>query len=545
LFRNIKIGAKILFVVLAVSLVTLAGISAISYTQMLNLEKYSQEADVQLGSTAALDAKNALLRQAREYTQQLVESQAALLDAALRQFPTEAAAGITRMVSALRLGGHGAAFLLDNNFSYIVSPPDGADGFWRDALRAMQTSGPAGVPRLVEAGGEAWYLFAAPLTEAGWTLCVKIPAAEIGKPAEQSKAKIEVDAIQTQSAVRKALSSATAHFLGIFAVFALLVVGFSYGISLTITRPIEALSQNVRKIGEGALDVKVPVTGSDEIAELGNAFNKMTDDLKGYIANIEKASAERERINSELAIAAEIQGNMLPAVSPRFSGNGAFSVFAKMVPAKEVGGDFYDFFYLDKAETKLALVIADVSGKGVPAALFMVVAKTLIKQQMLLSNDPAGTLAAVNALLCEDNPRCMFVTVLLCSIDLATGGMVYANGGHNPPLIAAAGGAFRFMELAKSVPPGMLEASVYRQCSAKLKPGDTLYLYTDGVNEAMNPENEAWGSARFLEAANSALGLEPEAFDAAIRARLAAFTGAAEQSDDITTLAFTYAQKAG
>jgi sigma-B regulation protein RsbU (phosphoserine phosphatase) len=174
----------------------------------------------------------------------------------------------------------------------------------------------------------------------------------------------------------------------------------------------------------------------------------------------------------------------------------------------------------------------------------MVIAKTLIKQQMLQTNDPAGTLTAVNKLLCEDNPRCMFVTVLICSIDLASGKMMYANGGHNPPLIAASGGEYRFMELTKSVPPGMMDISVYRQYSMKLNHGDKLYLYTDGVNEAMNRENKAWGGDRFLETANRYIDLGPEAFDAAIRAGLAEFVCGDEQSDDITTIAFTYTQRA-
>jgi sigma-B regulation protein RsbU (phosphoserine phosphatase) len=205
-----------------------------------------------------------------------------------------------------------------------------------------------------------------------------------------------------------------------------------------------------------------------------------------------------------------------------------------------VGGDFFDFFYLDEAETKIVFVIADVSGKGVPAALFMVIAKTLIKQQMLHSGDPANALEQVNKILCEDNPRSMFVTTLIYSLDLMTGQMLYANGGHNPPLLSTANDPYQFMKLAKGIPPGMLETSKYKMCLLHLNPGDKLYLYTDGVNEAMNPNGEQFGNDRFLSAANKFRDLPPEQFDEAIRQEVRTFADGAEQSDDITSVAIFY-----
>jgi sigma-B regulation protein RsbU (phosphoserine phosphatase) len=211
-----------------------------------------------------------------------------------------------------------------------------------------------------------------------------------------------------------------------------------------------------------------------------------------------------------------------------------------MEPAKEVGGDFFDFFYLDDSETKIVFVIADVSGKGVPAALFMVIAKTLIKQQMLHSGDPADTLMQVNKILCEDNPRCMFVTTLICALDLLTGQMLYANGGHNPPLIARAGEPYQFMQLQKGIPPGMMEESRYKLSLTQLRPGDKLYLYTDGVNEAMNKAGEQFGNERFLHTANLFRDLPPEDFDKAVRNEARVFADGAEQSDDITTVAIAY-----
>jgi sigma-B regulation protein RsbU (phosphoserine phosphatase) len=397
---------------------------------------------------------------------------------------------------------------------------------------------------VVKLDGSECYLFSAPVIETNWKLCISIPVQEIIAPAEATKAEIDSYTLTAQNYIRNTLADVIMRFIIIFAVSAILVVAFSYVMSMTITRPLEELSQDVRKIGGGDLDLKIPVKGKDEIAELGMVFNKMTSDLKDYVNNLERVTAEKERINSELTIAAEIQNDMLPSIFPKYAGSEYFSLYAKTVSAKEVGGDFYDFFNIDGNESKIVLVIADVSGKGVPASLFMVIAKTLIKQQMLQTNDPAGTLESVNKLLCEDNPRSMFVTVFICSIDLVTGEVIYANGGHNAPLLSVSGGQYKFMELKKGVPPGMMDISRYKQCSMKLNPGDKLFLYTDGVNEAMNPKDEQWGNDRFLETANKHIPLEPGPFDGAIRETLSGFVAGAEQSDDITTLAFHYTKRA-
>ncbi|GHV47624.1 hypothetical protein AGMMS49546_37430 [Spirochaetia bacterium] len=263
------------------------------------------------------------------------------------------------------------------------------------------------------------------------------------------------------------------------------------------------------------------------------------------ITELKQITAEKERINIELNVASDIQNGMLPPVFPAFSNNSRFLLFAKMQSAKKVGGDFYDFFYLNSKETKIVFVIADVSGKGVPAALFMVIAKTLIKQQMLLSGDPAAALEQTNRILCKDNPQCMFVTIFICTVDLVTGHILYANGGHNPPLLSQSNKAYHFMHLEKGLPLGVFETSRYKMRFLQLNPGDKLYLYTDGVNEAKNTAGEQFSNKRFLETANQFRELEPEQFDGAIRNAVEQFSGGADQSDDITTLAIHYTGNPG
>jgi sigma-B regulation protein RsbU (phosphoserine phosphatase) len=702
MFRNIKIGTKILCVVLTVSLLTLVIISIISYTQMLNLTKYSQDANIQLGITASEQSRTGLLNQAEEYLQKIATGQAVEINANLMQINTEIsvmgdfleslyanprsfagksvphpretemgiagakyflAPGVVRTaevteevrrissveylfstilennrmlsnvylgtnsgisyrysrsnsfdpsydprvrdwytvamsrpdeviwldtyldsygitcvtcakayrdssgnlvgvvatditlesmidrILALRLGQNGYAFLLDNWGAYIAhprytepgfnaNPMEDAEGSWLEELKAVN-AGNYGAYR-VEADGEEFYDFVAGIAETRWVLCARISIAEVIAPSVEIKREIDTVTDNAQEFIRRGLTSALLRFIIIFAASAILVVGFSFALSLAIIRPIEELAINVRKIGKGDLESKIDVQGKDEIAELGNAFNAMVSDLKDYIHNLETVTTEKERINSELNVAAGIQNDMLPRIFPKFTRHDLLALCAKMVPAKQVGGDFYDFFFLDTEKTKVVFVIADVSGKGVPAALFMVIAKTLLKTHMTQGLDPAETLRRVNNLLCEDNTLSMFVTVLLCTLDLKTGALSYANGGHNPPLISQSGAPYRFMELKKGIPLGMLENSKYTLCELLLHRGDKLYLYTDGVNEAMNTNGEQLGNERFLAKANEVWDLNPDQFDEAIRQAISDFAGGAEQSDDITTMAINY-----
>ncbi|MDR1956186.1 MAG: SpoIIE family protein phosphatase [Treponema sp.] len=456
---------------------------------------------------------------------------------------------VDRIINASKIGQTGYAFLLDDRGRLIIGPetennnPDGPERNVGEEY--LQSSDPAirdlaermignekGVVRL-QLSGEDVYVAYCPLSVMDFSLGIVLSADEVTAPVKL----MEQDIIQLTRGVSADINTSIVSILLIIAavivaaVFAALYVAFR--LSRSLTAPIIKLCQGAEIISGGDLNYQLAVDSDDEIGILARTFNQMIGDIK-------KINGEKERINGELTAAADIQNNMLPRIFPKFARHQNLALFAKMAPAKEVGGDFYDFFYLNRKATKIACIIADVSGKGVPAALFMVIAKTLLKIHLLRGMDPAATLDAVNKLLCEDNPQSMFVTVFLCTLDLSTGQMSYANGGHNPPLIALGGGPFRFMELKKGVPLGMFEASRYKLCELFLHDGDKLYLYTDGVNEAMNGEGDQFGNDRFLEKANANLGLPPERFDQALRQELALFVNGAEQSDDITTLAIAY-----
>ena len=244
---------------------------------------------------------------------------------------------------------------------------------------------------------------------------------------------------------------------------------------------------------------------------------------------------EKERINAELNLASDIQAHMLPCIFPPFPEHNEFDIYATMTPAKEVGGDFYDYYMMDGR--KLAVVAADVSGKGVPAALFMVITKVLIKNHVQLGLEPAEVFEKVNNLLCEGNDADLFVTAWLGVLDLATGVLTYVNAGHNPPLLKKEGGDFEYLRCKPALVLAGMEMTKYTQSQLEMKPGDSLFLYTDGVTEATNTANELYGEERLRSYINAhgTDGVVERLHG--LKKDIDTFVGEAPQFDDITMLA--------
>lgn len=249
----------------------------------------------------------------------------------------------------------------------------------------------------------------------------------------------------------------------------------------------------------------------------------------------EADTKERERIGAELNVATQIQADMLPCIFPAFPGRTEFDIFASMSPAKEVGGDFYDFFLVD--DDHLAIVIADVSGKGVPAALFMVIAKTLLKNAMQTGLSPRVALEKVNNQLCENNKAEMFVTVWLGLYEISTGCLHASNAGHEYPAVKRSNGAFELFKDRHGFVVAGMENMRYTEYELTLGPGDTLFVYTDGVVEATDDSNEPYGSERMLKALNESCDGKPEELLRQVKSDIGDFVGDAPQFDDITMLA--------
>jgi sigma-B regulation protein RsbU (phosphoserine phosphatase) len=331
---------------------------------------------------------------------------------------------------------------------------------------------------------------------------------------------------------------------GVTAVLILLLIRI---VNRAVVKPINQLAaaavsyvtdrNTAGRANDRSLLEQLEIHTGDEVENLSNAMKQMERDITGYIQNLTAVTAEKERIGAELDVATKIQASMLPRIFPPFPERAEFDLYATMQPAKEVGGDFYDFFLVD-ANT-LVVVMADVSGKGVPAALFMVIAKTLIKNNTQAGKSPKEVFETVNNILCENNEADMFVTAFLGYLDIPTGKFTYVNAGHNPPLLCANGRYGWLKSKVNFVLAGM-EDTRYDQYEIALIPGDGIFLYTDGVTEAVNPREELYGESQLLDTVNGFLELSPREFIVRTKKEIEAFASGTEQADDITMLTLKY-----
>ena len=283
---------------------------------------------------------------------------------------------------------------------------------------------------------------------------------------------------------------------------------------------------------------RVDVDTGDELEDLAAAFAQMDGGLRKYVRRLSAATAERERMLTELSVAARIQNDMLPQIFPPFPDRKEFSVYAAMKPAREVGGDFYDFFLID--EDHLGLVIADVSGKGIPASLFMMRSKTLIQSLALPGKDPGEVLTGVNEILCGNNDAEMFVTVWFAVLELSTGRGVAANAGHEHPAVRRADGPYELDVYRHSPALGVISGIRVRSHEFRLMPGDEIFVYTDGIPEAVNDRLEAYGTERMLRALNKKGSVSPEDRINDVQTSADSFAGGTAQFDDMTTLCLQY-----
>lgn len=313
-------------------------------------------------------------------------------------------------------------------------------------------------------------------------------------------------------------------------IFGVIYILITLLVRIIVVDKLYKVNSSLRKITGGDLDETVSVYSSYEFASLSHDINQTVDALKGYI------KAAEQRIEQELILARTIQLSALPKIFD--FRHKEFDIYASMDPAREVGGDFYDFFFVDA--DKLALVIADVSGKGIPAALLMMRAKTTIRSLAETGNSPADVMKRTNRELCENNDAGMFVTVWIGVIDLLTGNMECVNAGHEYPAVKPAGGEYELFRRKHHPPLGVMEDIRYTSYEVKLDPGDCLFVYTDGIPEATDSNEEQYGTSRMLKALNDSRYFSQKDMLDAVRADVERFAGDTEQFDDMTMIGIRY-----
>ncbi len=392
----------------------------------------------------------------------------------------------------------------------------------------------------VDLNGRLYYVAYAPMETVGWSFLIILSGERVEAP---TKALIEnVNTLNNRVVVSidEKIRLSVKIMFGVVLIVFLVVVLATLRLTRLIVKPINKLTERVGAIEGDNLDFVWEEDTQDETQLLALSFQSLTERIKRYITEVREITAEKERIGAELSVATQIQADMLPCIFPPFPGRKEFDIYASMTPAKEVGGDFYDFFLLD--DNHLAMVIADVSGKGVPAALFMVISKTLIKNQAQISDSPKEIMETVNNLLCENNKEGMFVTVWLGIMDIATGKIAAVNAGHEYPAVRKADGTFELFKDKHGMIAGGMEGLRYKEYEMEIEEGGCLFVYTDGVPEATDAQNELFGTDRMIEALNRDPSASPEQLLKNVKAAVDEFVGEAPQFDDLTMLAMERAR---
>ncbi len=330
--------------------------------------------------------------------------------------------------------------------------------------------------------------------------------------------------------------------LALVGLLLLVIAGQGVYLHRVLLRPLNLITEEAARFSRentaAEHKLREAIRNKDEIGQLAQSIDRMEEQIETYITDITRITAERERISTELSLATRIQAAFVPHLFPPFPDRPEFSLYAAMEPAKEVGGDFYDFFLVD--DDHLCLVMADVSGKGVPAALFMMASKIILQSCAMLGQSPAAILTKTNEAICSNNQENMFVTVWLGILEISTGKLTAANAGHEYPVVKRADGGFELLKDRHGFVIGGMSGVRYREYEIQMTPGAKIFLYTDGVPEASNAQSKLFGTERMLAALNERADGSPEDILAAVRRAVDGFVQEAEQFDDLTMLCLEY-----
>ena len=392
---------------------------------------------------------------------------------------------------------------------------------------------------LITINDKEYYMVGSPMPTAGWAV-ISIIEKDITDEPERLLLE-EYDRINEIARTKfKEGQSRTIRTSIIFVLTVLLVAVFlSLSASHEIAKPIEIMTKNIRhsNMSGKLFEMKDDYRTNDEIEILAESFNDLSKQTKKYINDITEITKEKERVRTEMQLANRIQQDMIPHVFPPFPEHDEFEIYASMDPAREVGGDFYDYYFVD--DDHLCLVISDVSGKGVPGALFMMISKVILQNLAMMGKGPAEILRQTNEAICANNNEEMFITVWIGILEISTGKIIAANAGHEYPAIMK-NGQFSLLKDKHGFVIGGMEDMSYKEYEISLEPGDKLFVYTDGVPESTNTANEMFGTDRMIDVLNEDPQAAPEQILQRMSKALDDFVLEAEQFDDITMMCIAY-----
>jgi sigma-B regulation protein RsbU (phosphoserine phosphatase) len=455
---------------------------------------------------------------------------------------------INQNILNLTLAGNGYAVLLDDEGNIISRPGlTAGDTRWNEAFRSdnalasdnlglvavgkNMTAGKKGIEKVLFNGSEV-YIAYAPVRSLNWSFAVSLPAEQIVAPAKKTQGMIDSATGNTTAHILQQTERIRDIFAGLFGVLLIVVIIVAVFLSQAITRPVETLKRGASALGRGDLDYRVTIHTGDEFEDLADSFNRMATDLKKNIEDLRRTTAEKERYTRELEIAKEIQDNFLPETTPDIPG---MDIAAVTIPAMEIGGDFYDFIPV-KGDRR-GFVVADVSGKGVSAALFMALSRTLIRASGQEHPDPSVALQQANRLIYDDGRSSMFVTVFYGVLDVPAMTFSYANAGHNPPLLVYGDPPeIRTLGEGRCIALGVVPEVNVNGAALVLGPGDLIVMYTDGVTEAFNPQDEEFGEERLVDYVKRHRQYPVQEIIDGLIDEIRRFCGSAPQSDDITVV---------
>ena len=400
--------------------------------------------------------------------------------------------------------------------------------------------GEASDVQLGELSDGAYYVTAAPIQTTGWMLISAFSQAVSGQPVTMLQESLNGIQAEARTAYREKTEATKNMSIVLLLAVMLLTLGGALTLGRRIVKPLNTIMQRISELREGNLEFRMEdeYRTGDEVEELAESFAGLSHKTVEYLETVERVTAEKERIGAELSLATKIQAAMLPHLVPAFPDRKDFDILGSMDPAKEVGGDFYDYFLID--DDHLCMVIADVSGKGVPAALFMMASKIILQSVAMLGGTPAEILTKTNEAICSNNEAQMFVTVWLGILELSTGKLTAANAGHEYPVFKRPDGNYELYKDRHGFVIGGMEGVRYKQYEVQLEPGAKLFVYTDGVPEATNADNELFGTDRMLAALNERPDAAPQDVLKNMRRAVDGFVLEREQFDDLTMLCLEY-----